>query len=103
MSSPDSQAATDSGASEAHAGVTHGDAVLCAARRAAHDIASPLGGLRNVVELLRRTGDDPVAREKYLGMLDRAADQIQASTAALARVVAVADEERDAARRTGAG
>lgn len=72
---------------------TRSELVTHVARRAAHDIASPLGGLRNVTELLRRTGDDPVARARYIAMLDRAVDQIHAVNRELARA---AEWEQDA-------
>ena len=72
---------------------TRSELVTHVARRAAHDIASPLGGLRNVAELLRRAGDEPVARERYLTMMERAVDQIQAVNRELARA---AEWEQDA-------
>jgi len=64
---------------------TRSELVTHVARRAAHDISSPLGALRNVAELLRRAGDDRPSRERYITLIDRAVDQIAAVNRELAR------------------
>lgn len=72
---------------------TRSELVTHVVRRAAHDISSPLGALRNVAELLRRTGDDRPSRERYIALIDRAVDQIAAVNRELSRAAEWQQEE----------
>ncbi len=68
------------------AGLQRFELVSRFAQRFAHDVRSPLGTIRNLSELIRRTGDDTEGREKYATQIARAVDEIAAATRELGRV-----------------
>jgi hypothetical protein len=60
-------------------------------RRFAHDVRSPLGTIRNLSELIRRTEAEPAARERYALQIATAVDDIAAATRELERVAEAND------------
>jgi signal transduction histidine kinase len=68
------------------AGLQRFELVSRFARRFAHDVRSPLGTIRNLAELIRRSEADPDARERYAAQIARAVDEIAAATRELGRV-----------------
>ncbi len=68
------------------AGVQRFELVSRFARRFAHDVRSPLGTIRNFAELIRRSEEEPDARERYVTQIARAVDEITAATRELGRV-----------------
>jgi signal transduction histidine kinase len=68
------------------AGVQRFELVSRFTRRFAHDVRSPLGTIRNFAELIRRSDEEPEARERYALQISRAVDEIAAATRELGRV-----------------
>ncbi|MES3033516.1 MAG: histidine kinase dimerization/phospho-acceptor domain-containing protein [Gemmatimonadota bacterium] len=68
------------------AGLQRFELVSRFARRFAHDVRSPLGTIRNFAELIRRSEEEPDARERYVTQIARAVDEITAATRELGRV-----------------
>ena len=56
------------------------------ARRFAHDVRTPLGTIRNLTELLRRTSDAGDEGGRYVQAIERAVDEISTATRELGRV-----------------
>lgn len=68
------------------AGLQRFELVSRFARRFAHDVRSPLGTIRNLSELIRRSEEDSDGRERYALQIARAVDEIAAATRELGRV-----------------
>ena len=68
------------------AGLQRFELVSRFAQRFAHDVRSPLGTIRNFAELIRRSEEEPEARERYASQIARAVDEIAAATRELGRV-----------------
>ena len=68
------------------AGLQRFELVSRFAQRFAHDVRSPLGTIRNLSELIRRTEADADGRERYALQIARAVDEITAATQELGRV-----------------
>lgn len=68
------------------AGLQRFELVSRFARRFAHDVRSPLGTIRNLTELIRRSEQDPGGRERYADQIAHAVDEIAAATRELGRV-----------------
>ncbi|HYW31481.1 MAG TPA: histidine kinase dimerization/phospho-acceptor domain-containing protein [Gemmatimonas sp.] len=56
------------------------------ARRFAHDVRTPLGTIRNLTELIRRSPETGELHERYVDAIDRAIEEISAATRELGRV-----------------
>jgi len=73
------------------AGLQRFELVSSFARRFAHDVRSPLGTIRNLSELIRRSADEPEVRERYTLQITKAVDDIAAATRELGRVAEAND------------
>ena len=73
------------------AGLQRFELVSSFTRRFAHDVRSPLGTIRNLSELIRRSEEDPDARERYALQIAKAVDDITAATHELGRVAETND------------
>jgi signal transduction histidine kinase len=68
------------------AGLQRFELVSRFARRFAHDVRSPLGTIRNLTELIRRSEAEPDSRQRYAQQIALAVDEIAAATRELGRV-----------------